>query len=442
MSDEYEYQYYDENGEPIETPALEEQSGYEEYPEDAVDDDSGEDDEWDSDDDYVPEERGSKYEALDEDEKWAAKEAKRADEQEHHMDCYSPKDLELECGTTVKVGTLPKETPKETLGADFKSYYQSKTPPAKLPPSVDLRPFCTEIEAQGSVSSCTANALAGCVEYLEKRSTGNTVDVSRLFIYYNERQQAGAVDQDKGALLSDGIKTLQQYGVCEEHLWPYVDDKTTVFAKPSNEAFQAAALHTIDEAHPLKIEAASFKGCLADGYPFVFGLNLWKSFQDAGKGGKTGLIPMPDTVNEVKLGGHAMCCVGYDDSMGCYIVRNSWGTRWGDKGYCYIPYAYFEDPKMIHCAWVPLRFNNLDFRVKTMNNPAKPNATVVAPPAKSPAAKPVGHPPKEAHVPSAATLHAKQQAKQTLVSGPKPAPPRPAARRPPAAQNDCGCTIM
>ena len=59
--------------------------------------------------------------------------------------------------------------------------------PAKLPPLVDLRPLCSQVENQGQLGSCTANALAGSLEFLERKDKIAFEDFSRLFIYYNER---------------------------------------------------------------------------------------------------------------------------------------------------------------------------------------------------------------------------------------------------------------
>ena len=60
---------------------------------------------------------------------------------------------------------------------------------------------------------------------------------------------------------------------------------------------------------------------------------------------------MPDTNTESILGGHAVVAVGYDDSKECFIVRNSWGTNWGDAGYFYMPYAYLTNPELASDAW-------------------------------------------------------------------------------------------
>src|SRR5882672_3101009 len=98
---------------------------------------------------------------------------------------------------------------------------------ARLPRSVDLRPHCSPVEDQGDLGSCTGNALAGAVEFLEKKARIPLTNVSRLFIYYNERVIEHSVSEDSGAMIRDGIKTLVKQGVCAESRWPYVVSKFT-----------------------------------------------------------------------------------------------------------------------------------------------------------------------------------------------------------------------
>lgn len=91
------------------------------------------------------------------------------------------------------------------------------------------------------------------------------------------------------------------------------------------------------------------KGCLANGYPFVFGFTVYSSFESEAIA-QTGQVPMPGP-NESVLGGHAVLAVGYDDSHQVFIVRNSWGGTWGLKGYCTFPYAYLLDSNLSDDFW-------------------------------------------------------------------------------------------
>ncbi|TMA97021.1 MAG: hypothetical protein E6J70_15550 [Deltaproteobacteria bacterium] len=200
--------------------------------------------------------------------------------------------------------------------------------PARLPSSVDLRRGCSPVEDQGDLGSCTANALAGAVEFLEKKDRIPLVNVSRLFIYYDERVIEHTVSEDAGAMLRDGIKTLVKQGVCSEKKWPYVISKFAV--KPSPACYKEGANHQVTAYARLQT-VDEMRACLAEGYPFVFGFTVYESFE-SDQIARTGVVPMPRPTERV-LGGHAVLAVGYDDAQKRFLVRNSWGSGWGLKGY-------------------------------------------------------------------------------------------------------------
>ena len=257
-------------------------------------------------------------------------------------------------GRQIKVGACKKD-PQDH---GHPHYQASQWQPDELPAFVDLRGHLTPIEDQGEVGSCTANALAGALEYLEKRTNGAEGRVSRLFIYWNERDVEGSADQDHGASLSDGIKVLKTDGACAEETWQY--DKDLVFEQPGDDAYDEAKDHTIDEAHRVKVDLHDMRHCLAEGYPFVFGLQVYDAFQVDGEKNR-GVIRTPDPETHEHAGGHAMLCVGYSDKDQMFLVRNSWGPRWGAHGYCYIPYEYLANPDHCHDAWTIRVAHNLDF---------------------------------------------------------------------------------
>ncbi len=218
--------------------------------------------------------------------------------------------------------------------------------PAKLPASVDLRAQCPPVEDQGNLGSCTANALAGALEFLELKDKVSFVDLSRLFIYYNERVIEHTVNSDSGAMLRDGIKTLAKQGVCPEPMWPYVISQFT--KKPTASCYKNAADHQITSYQRL-LTVDEMRACLAEGYPFVFGFTVYESFESATVA-RTGTVNMPKPGEKV-LGGHAVVAVGYNDKQKRFIVRNSWGTGWGQKGYFTMPYAYLDDRKLSDDFW-------------------------------------------------------------------------------------------
>ena len=215
--------------------------------------------------------------------------------------------------------------------------YCNIAPQVKLPPKVDLRNEDSPIENQGRLGSCTANALAGNLQFLEKISGQTYKDVSRLFIYYNERAIEGTVGVDSGAMIRDGIKVLAKYGVCPESSWPYDIAKFT--RKPSAACYKEGLKRRITSYLRLQTLGETLN-CLAQGFPFVFGFTVYESFESI-KVAQTGIAPMPKK-SERALGGHAVMAVGYDQKQKRFIVRNSWGSQWGQAGYFTIPYAYIE----------------------------------------------------------------------------------------------------
>jgi C1A family cysteine protease len=230
-----------------------------------------------------------------------------------------------------------------------------------LPEKIDLREHCPPIVNQGNVGSCTGNALAGALGLLEilqledgfnRESfefSANFTPLSRLFIYWNERVIEGVTDQDAGAQLRDGIKSLFETGCCSESTWPYNEDAT--FTPPAGACFAEAGLHKIVSYSAIdNANIHELKSCLARGLPFVFGFMVSDSFESE-EVAATGIMKMP-LPNENFVGGHAVMGVGYDDDKQVFIVRNSWGTEWGDKGYFYMPYAFISDPNLAKDFWV------------------------------------------------------------------------------------------
>lgn len=221
---------------------------------------------------------------------------------------------------------------------DHRDYlYSAIAPKVKLPLIVDLRPQDSPIENQGHLGSCTANALAGNLQFLEKICGKNYKDLSRLFIYYNERALEGTIDYDSGAMLRDGIKVLAKSGVCPETSWPYDISRFTV--KPTALCYKEGLKRRITSYHLLQ-SVEEMQNCLAEGFPFVFGFTVYESFESL-KVAQTGIVPMPKK-SERAVGGHAVMAVGYDQKQKRFIVRNSWGPQWGQGGYFTLPNTYIE----------------------------------------------------------------------------------------------------
>jgi C1A family cysteine protease len=226
-----------------------------------------------------------------------------------------------------------------------------------LPPLVDLRPNCPPVYDQGQLGSCTANAIAGAIEFDQKKQGLAEFTPSRLFIYYNERVIERSATADSGAQIRDGIKSVAKQGVCSETSWPYDDTnkdptpcpKCKYAIKPSKTCYNEAKTHMVRTYQRLIPTLDRLRGCLASGFPFVFGFTVYESFESQ-EVASTGIVPMP-APTEHTVGGHAVMATGYDDDKQLFIMRNSWGASWGLSGYFLMPYAYPTNTNLADDFW-------------------------------------------------------------------------------------------
>jgi C1A family cysteine protease len=224
------------------------------------------------------------------------------------------------------------------------TYKAPKTLPNKS--ELDLTKF-SKVEDQKNLGSCTANAAAGIIEYMERMAKGNHIDVSRLFVYKVTRKLMNEVG-DTGAYLRDTLKAMRLFGALPEEYWPYVT--STFDAEPT--AYQYAIAGNYKSLSYFRVDQQgmtaedillSIKQRIQKRLPLMFGFTCFSSLNSVKA---DGIIPFP-TAGENMIGGHAVLLVGYDDDKKLFKIRNSWGESWGEKGYGYLPYDYLLQGLMV-----------------------------------------------------------------------------------------------
>mgnify|MGYP002620150776 CR=1 FL=1 len=220
-----------------------------------------------------------------------------------------------------------------------------------LPSSVDLRKDFSSIRNQKHQGACSSFSLVSVMEFFLRRAFNEQTDLSEAFVYYNARVINNKTNEDSGSTFQDIIQSMHDKGVCLEALCPY--DPNVYDEQPSEKAYSDAVSRRITEAKNVKLQVEDIKSALAKGYPVVISIRVFDRFVK----NVNGFIDIPSESELKEEENHAMVVCGYSDSEGYFIVRNSWGTHFGDRGYCYLPYDYIRTPKLVNAAYVVTGLN-------------------------------------------------------------------------------------
>ena len=248
----------------------------------------------------------------------------------------------------MKYGWIKENVDKRDLKYKVHRHSINEVKPM-LPRSIDLRKTMPPVFDQGELGSCTGNAISGALGYLRYNDPSlEDWSPSRLFIYYHERVLEGTTEEDNGAMIRNGIKVIGKMGAPPEALWPY--DLSKWKTDPSEaidteaHKYLAMTYYRVDWT-----DLEEVKGCLAAGFPIVFGFSVFSNLDSVGHGDKA-VLTMP-SAHDKPEGGHAVVLCGYNSDKQLFLVRNSWGETWGDKGYFWMPEKYITDPELSDDYW-------------------------------------------------------------------------------------------
>lgn len=219
----------------------------------------------------------------------------------------------------------------------------------KIKDAVDLRKYFSQVRNQEHLGSCTSFAAAAMYEAMMNRcGVAGTNEMSPAFLYYYSNVLKGR--PEGGSNFYDQFEVMGTRGVCHETLYNY--NPASPATPPSQVAVDDALSNRVTVAKQIQLADGSDKAdtlarnhkaltaALSEGYPVGISLKVYDNFGDNG----AFVLHPDDSPGAKEEGRHAMVIAGYSERDNFYIVRNSWGTEFGDNGYCYIPSAYIDDP--------------------------------------------------------------------------------------------------
>jgi hypothetical protein len=202
--------------------------------------------------------------------------------------------------------------------------------PGQIKPEIDLRKSWSFIRDQGARPTCLACATSDAHAFVQK-----SAPLSVEYLFYRSVQRSITRDPALGLTFEQVGDALMHEGQPLEKEWPYAPKQPDPWDPPTITQRWYA-----DLAKRKKDAVQQIAHLLRDGLPVVLGIKISAAF--IGPALPNAVVPGAGN----GFAGHAVLAVGLgNDNMGqtYFLIRNSWGTAWGNNGHAWLEVEYLDD---------------------------------------------------------------------------------------------------
>lgn len=242
------------------------------------------------------------------------------------------------------LNVVPSKNTEKDWGLDNARASGMLAAPTAPPASKDLRESWWKIGDQKSTGSCVGWGAAEGVlrwHFVKAGKISKSTNLSPRYVWMAAKETDEFTSRPTSFIESDGtslksaLDIARKFGVVKDSVLPF--GSGTLFAGEADNFYATASLLKISAYINMFLNLNQWKMWLANNGPILAALNVDKTWDDAAStGGKLDTF-QPGT----ERGGHCISIVGYR-ADGRFIVRNSWGTTWGDKGFGYATQNYIQ----------------------------------------------------------------------------------------------------
>jgi C1A family cysteine protease len=213
-----------------------------------------------------------------------------------------------------------------------------------IPASKDLRTEWWKVADQGTTGSCVGWATADSVlrwHFVKANRLPSTQLLSPRFVWMASKETDQFITRPTGFIETEGtslkaaLDVARKFGVVRDTVLPFASGK--LYPGQANSFYAVAAQRKISAYFNLGTNLSNWRTWLATKGPILTRLDVDDSWYAATENGGN----LDDYKRETRRGGHAVALVGYTSDR--FIVRNSWGTDWADRGFGYASLAYAQE---------------------------------------------------------------------------------------------------